>query len=299
MQLSSRYRTKKTVKEEPKASSWRYQVLVGLLLTAVVGGLTAGVYYVSHIPSLQITSVVVTGGATIPGETVKALVTSQLEGSYFRLLPRTFRYTYPASAITASLLNQDRIAAVDLQLTSGHELSVHFTEYVPHALWCQPESGERCFFIDAEGYSFAVAPTLQGNAFVRYVTPGDTPRKEVYAFHSDFLREQEVFMSGLASLGYFISAVTVSGSEDYEYHIFGGGSFKVSQTLPLNRSLSNLTTVLQAPEFSHLAPGAFSYIDLRFGDKVFVREKDEELETSTATSSDAVSNEVADGVEAE
>jgi hypothetical protein len=45
----------------------------------------------------------------------------------------------------------------------------------------------------------------------------------------------------------------------------------------------NLKTILASEEFAHIAPGEFQYIDLRFGDKVFVREAN--MDTSTTSSS--------------
>ena len=52
--------------------------------------------------------------------------------------------------------------------------------------------------------------------------------------------------------------------------------------------IENLKTILVSEEFSHLKPGNFQYIDLRFGNKIFVNEEEvgsvEENETSTSTS---------------
>ena len=56
--------------------------------------------------------------------------------------------------------------------------------------------------------------------------------------------------------------------------------------MPATDVVENLLVVLASPEFSHLNPGNFSYIDLRFGEKVFVNEIGEVPETETATSSD-------------
>ena len=39
------------------------------------------------------------------------------------------------------------------------------------------------------------------------------------------------------------------------------------------QTVANLETVLTAPAFTDLSPGNFSYIDLRFGNKVFVNEE--------------------------
>jgi hypothetical protein len=66
------------------------------------------------------------------------------------------------------------------------------------------------------------------------------------------------------------------------YHIAGGGIIKVTTRMTTAETLSNLKTILDSKEFSHLEPGNFKYIDLRYGNKVFVNEEmDEEISTST------------------
>ena len=73
------------------------------------------------------------------------------------------------------------------------------------------------------------------------------------------------------------------GPEEVTFEVAGGGQIKVTLTQPIEDSLGNLEVLLSSPDFDHLAPGNFQYIDLRFGDKVFVNE-----EVLTATTTEAV-----------
>jgi hypothetical protein len=50
----------------------------------------------------------------------------------------------------------------------------------------------------------------------------------------------------------------------------GGSELKVSLTLTPQQTVDNLQTVLSSEQYSDLVPGTFAYIDLRFGNKVFV-----------------------------
>jgi len=66
---------------------------------------------------------------------------------------------------------------------------------------------------------------------------------------------------------------------------------KVSQLMPVADSFKNLQSILSSEEFIHLQNGAFQYIDLRFGDKIFLNEEEEVVEMpevleETATSTD-------------
>jgi hypothetical protein len=55
-------------------------------------------------------------------------------------------------------------------------------------------------------------------------------------------------------------------------HIVDGGELKVTLTQEPQVTVNNLNVVLTSEEFKGVQPGNFQYIDLRFGNKVFVNE---------------------------
>ena len=57
-------------------------------------------------------------------------------------------------------------------------------------------------------------------------------------------------------------------------------------------TLSNLDTILLSEDFTDITPGSFRYIDLRFGNKVFVNRTEEVVTTSTVTGIDTFTLEV-------
>jgi hypothetical protein len=111
--------------------------------------------------------------------------------------------------------------------------------------------------------------------------------------------------------GWFVSHVEIDKVRDVFLHIVGGGEFKATLTQDPEITVSNLNVVLTSEEFKDVQPGGFQYIDLRFGNKVFVNEnlptEDEEIDTEfiseledvleavqgteTATSNDATDEE--------
>jgi hypothetical protein len=65
--------------------------------------------------------------------------------------------------------------------------------------------------------------------------------------------------------------------------IAGGGEIKASLRYTPAETLSNLETILTSNKLDNLTPGNFEYIDLRFGDKVFVNKYGAPVATSSAT----------------
>lgn len=264
------------------------QILIGLTLFSLLALLLAGVWYGSRVADWQIATVTVIGGPTIAHEDIEALVWEQLQGSYFVFVPRQFYYTYPEESILEVVRAIPRIKAATVKLVEMSELVVAFEEYVPEALWCADVSStaEGCMFLDASGYAFSPAPTLQGAAFVRYVHSVEEPRVDATPFTPDFLSETATFSTWLTdTFGWYVTHIVYTNGIDIEYELAGGGMLKVTTQMPIETTQTNLEALLAASEMEKERAGDFEYIDLRFGDKVFIRDFEPEV---VATSTDSV-----------
>lgn len=278
-------------KRKPKPQSalqvavrpWRVQIIVGLVLAIVIGGMTTAIWYIARIPSLQITSVEVIGGSTIDHETVQTLAEEALTGSYYRIVPHTFAPLYPEARVIERIKTQPRVKEVRLERTN-QTLMVAFDEYQPVALWCEAVDAETCLFLDSTGYAFAAAPFLTGSAFIRYVSRGAVPALKQSGFSASFMDTTTRFTERLeAELNLYVTEVVRKDDVDVSYVLAGGAEIKVSERMSADETFNNLQTILTAKDFTALADGSFHYIDLRFGDKVFVSE--EAVATSSTTAS--------------
>lgn len=256
--------------------------MIGVLLTLVISGLLTAVWYITRLPSWQLKEVEVVGGRTIPHNEIKNLVESSLNGTYLRLIPKRYTLLYPKDDIEKHILDLDRVKNVHLEKDDNNNLIVAFEEHVPRALWCAEVDSEGCVFVDINGYAFAKAPRLTGGAFVRYITDTE-PKVETY-LDPEYIKETEAFISSVESeLSLFVTHVVRLGDYDTEYYVSGGGRIKVSQGVSSTHNFRNLKLVLDAEEFKHIEPGTFNYIDLRFGDKIFVNEVKADIATTTTS----------------
>jgi hypothetical protein len=291
--LFSRTKKEPTVlrKKTPKrhVTILQKQILIGVSIVLVCALVITVVYHLTRIDSLQISEVAVIGGETIPHNTIVSEVNDTLNGTYFKLVPKRFAPFYPQDAIVAHITENDRIKNVHVEVEQRKKLIVVFDEYTPYALSCATKETETCFFIDANGFAFAQAPELQGSAFVRYVEEGKESTLRSQVFETAFIRETASFIESLKDvLGLYVTTVTKQGTYDVSYTLSGGGTLKVSQTIPMQETFENLQTILSSETFVHIEPGSFQYIDLRFGDKVFLNEAPLQSASSTVGTSTAV-----------
>lgn len=282
---------KKKKDQNPKLVLIR-QIVGGLLAFLFLGLLLTGAWYGSRIEALTLKSVEVIGGETIKHNTIKKIAEEELQGTYYRLIPRAFAWTYPKKLIESRIREVDRLKNVHLERTSGTELTVVFEEYKPFALWCKDAESTECLFMDREGFAFSVAPTLKGGAFLRFSEVGREPERFTTGFDGAYIREITEFSEKVYDeLGMNIIQVERTGKDELVYFIAGGGKLKVSRRQSIDETFENLVTLLTSDAFSHIEPGNFQYIDLRYGNKLFVNEEPPQAPGATSTATTTVSTE--------
>ena len=248
------------------------QVIIGVMIVAFLSMLTISLWYLTRIDALTIKKVTVQGGETIPPEQVEAIVRQELSGSYFKIIPHAFAFTYPEQSIIESIRNIDRIKDLSVVRSGGEEVSVSFTEYEPQALWCKKDSDDACVFLDENGYGFTLAPKLIGGSLLRFVSVGQEPKVRMQAFDASQYHTANELAATLSQKQWPIEKVEIDSAGDAFLQVSGGGEFKTNLKQSTQETVSNLESVLASEKFKHFKPGNFEYVDLRFGDKVFVNE---------------------------
>lgn len=248
------------------------QVLIGTMVFTFFGLLLSSVWFGTRVSALTIETISVTGGETISHDDITGKLQRTLEGSYLGIIPRTFAFTYPEKALYDEVKTIDRIKDISITRVGGKELQVNFSEYTPHALWCRSDNEVDCLFLDETGYAFGPAPSLTGGSLLRVVSIGRGPEVRTQAFPKETYQSVHDLIEQLATIDWYISRVDIDSADDAFMQVVDGGEFKVSLKTPAVETLSNLETILASGTFTHLKPGNFQYVDLRFGSKVFVNE---------------------------
>ncbi len=256
-----------------------------------------GVWHGTRLEALTIDEVVVSGGETISHSQIVEGVSEILEGEYLRFIPRRFVWLYPKNDVLEYVAAVERVKNPKVK-RDGTTLVVTIAEYEPIALWCDDGAQSACVFLDDTGYGFARTPALTGGAFTRFVRIGESAAVNEYLTSNDdylLLRELE---SLLEAFGWSVTVIEFDQARDVFINLAQGGELKVSLRISPTQTMDNLQTVLVTDEYAELTPGAFEYIDLRFGNKVFVNEfgvPEVEVEAESATTTqNAASDDAAD-----
>ncbi len=250
------------------------QLCLGIASISFVSLLLWGIWHATRLPQVTVSTIEVAGGYTISHDEVRSRAIDVMVGNYAKLIPRTFAFTYPKEDIIRSISEIDKLKHVSVDRKTWQVLQIEIEEYVPFALWCKDREGQDCYFIDDSGVAFIEAPVLSGSAFLRYRTVGRTPERFSILTENEQLQTVLSLVAALENnFDFLVMSVELDVVGDVFFILSGGSEIKVSKRLTIEETIRNLQAVLSAPEFRNLRPGDFPYIDLRFGNKVFVSDE--------------------------
>ena len=255
---------------------------IGVLVISAVSLLFTAVWHGTRLPALTIIEVEARGGETIDLVAVESVTQEFLEGDYLGMIPYRFAWLYPKEQLREKISEIERVFNVAFKVHDRNILLITFDEYIPYALWCQSLEEQKCVFLDAEAYGFAQAPQLSGGNFLRFVTSGREPTPGEALVEAGGFSNLETLIKLFEQQGWLISHVEIDQVGDVFLAVVGGGEFKVQASDDPVKVVQNLLVVLESDQFQHIAPGNFQYIDLRFGNKVFVNEEPLEEETEVS-----------------
>jgi hypothetical protein len=243
--------------------------------------------WISHLSFMRIDSVEVSGVSALSQDTVKQAVLQDVSGDYLFVFPKNNIFLYPKAATQASLVEQiPTIAKVTVEAKTFHTLSVTIVERARKALWCGTStvSGGACFWLDQDGVAYSAATDLSlNNASSTYkqyfgALTGSAPQQFITPdeFHAlsaliDALSQNQQFNP--------IQSVAVDPSKDVRVSFINGFALLFSLDSAGADVYQRFVLALGADAFQGHTLGDFEYLDLRFGDKLYYKLRDNQTPT--------------------
>lgn len=254
------------------------QILIILALAVLIGT----PIYLLRTSRFLISAVEIKGNAVTPSEKIQAITAQDLAGNYLWIFPKSNILLYPKQKIKSDLLSQiPRLKSVDVSLSSPRSLRVSVLEREPFALYCRDVSNPNvpagCYFLDQSGYIFAEAPAFSNGVYSVYGSDPalESPISSIYMSEEEFA-PLDPFIKSLSEAGLYPQAFTLKGDE-YDLTLSNKALIKWNKDDDLEKVKSNLESFVLDPAFSQESGGLdhILYIDLRFGNKVFYKFRDD------------------------
>lgn len=242
----------------------------------------------SKMKSIQIENIEVSGNSTLSKEDIANLVKAETSAKYFKLFSKNSIFLYPRKSIEKTLTDDlKKIETVSIKSKGLKTLVISMVERKPNSLWClsRPEEGTSrknnnsgmCYFLDKGGLVFTESPDFSGNSFLRYYGLLDDIEQPIGKNYmtSEKFREVSRFIGSLEILGIKVATFRAETESDYEIILKNGIKIILDDKKPFDKTLENIQSILGEvdlkSDYSPNNPPKINYVDLRFGNKVYLK----------------------------
>jgi cell division septal protein FtsQ len=291
MIIKRKFRTKEAQKKERR----RIIIKTIFIITAIIATASFFVYIV-NLDSLQLKNVKTETDGILSEETITETVNDELNKKYFWFFPKKSVFRFKYKSLEKTLQKKfPRIKTISIKHSSLSDILIKITERTPKALWCgdivppiaskntEKESNKKeelwgtCYLIDENGFIYAKSPTYGGDILPRYYgsLEHSEPTGQQYIPKEDFKIWQN-FYAELSKTKLNPQALLFVDETDVEVYLSNG----IKVVLPRNEDTNTIKKRLIATlDFDKtIDVSDIDYIDLRFGNKAFIKYLDKKEE---------------------
>ncbi len=257
---------------QKRARMRRFFMRFSILFT--LGG--GSILFLLLSPRFQFESILLSGNTTVSAEEITNAADAFLSRKIAWFFSRRNVFLFRPDFLEAYILKEfPQISTTDVSRSFSRKIALHVSERAPWGLYCKFIEHD-CFYIAEDGVLAAEAPQLTGNAVFRLV---DRRTASAFFMLGDRVIEESdaVFLRDMASLLKDRFKVTVREvvfgrvfQGQAEFITNEGWYVLFDERTNKERALENLALVLN----QHITDrSAIEYIDIRFEDKVFYKNK--------------------------
>ncbi len=257
-------RRKKVLLETPNRRRRRRIRLIRRMIVLVLAcGLLIGLcMWIVRIPALTIQTVTVSGTSRTDADALKRVADDMSSGAYGYIVPKRFVIGYPRHEIAERILNDFKtVHQVKVRRTSLTSVEIAVKERSTAALYC----GMECYHLDDQGYAFETG--MPTDSFTRFVnvraTSSDASGLGTSLIEPRVMHDLVDFTRQLETVGLKFQFVEMDGNDRVNV-VTEQGRLIISTKESLVEQFELLKTALPSIP-------TFSYIDLRFGKKIFYK----------------------------
>lgn len=269
-----KYRSPELVKERHRTFT-RLSIFLSILFIALIIGLI----YVLRMPRFQIADVFVSGTQLLNQKDIQGEVQKTFLDNYLWLIPKSNTFLYSTGALEQRLSQLfPAIKSIYISRDGFQKISIELTERKPHALWCGENSDTtqtpECYFVDDSGFIFSPAPYFSDGVYFVYKGGIDetAPVGKQLLPSEDFIAFEN-FVSMVKTTDLHVVSATFKDAGDFDLTLAEGARLMVNKKSSYDTLYTNISTLVENGQFASTTLSQLDYVDLRFGNKVFLKNK--------------------------
>ena len=265
----------------PKLREQRRNAIINLIAVflALIGAIILLLSQLSMLPAIMIQEIEVKGNDVLQDKILFDIAHDAIQGHHFNLFSKQNIFLYPKRNIEGRILSKHpRVKTVDVSFDTFSRITIDVRERKTYALYCT-QSNAKCFVVDDEGVLFAQAPHFSSHSYFVYTTGLEVSLLRQTVLPAEEFVTFEAFKAALADIvPVQLAVLEVEDENEYRVVLENGAGIVFDPGDGYEQILQDLHSVLQSEEFQADVGENLenlSYIDLRFGNKVFFKLKSE------------------------
>ena len=247
----------------------RFLVCLILVLISLVA-----LIYCLYLDNLKIKDISVSGNKDVSQDEIVHVVKDELNKKDLCFIPTDNIFLFKRFETPKKILeNIKKINDVSIDFSGFNKITINIIERTSKNLWCNSLTGnlEKCYFMDDQGFIYALAPDFNGNLFPKYfgLITNSNPIGQNYFDISRFAEISKLF-SDIKDMSFNPVSFNAISKDEYEVGLFGGGKIMLNDEESFQTALVNLKTLIDSGyiKTDDNTLGKLNHIDLRFGNKV-------------------------------
>ncbi len=244
-----------------------------LVLLAVLLVLT-GLVFLTRIPAIQISRVDITGNSFVPTDEIRGKTDSILRSKHLFVIPKSNFFIFSKRELVSRIKENPAVIDVRINKNMFDSIEISVTEQEKEAIYCNSFERSECFYINKEGYLYSkVGSDVALDQEIVMYLEGEQRKITEYVLDGSLYANVLGFIKASSRYGIPISNVYVKSDGVIEFNTQASARLITSRYDDLEKDFSNLIALFdQAVLTKEQLPG-IDYIDLRFGNKVFYKNK--------------------------
>ena len=232
--------------------------------------IVAGVGALSHHSRVSVSDIRVEGARELDTRELADAARSVIDDGAFHVFSRANIFLYPEEGIVSRLSSafpRIREISVGRESMLSQAVVVTIREREAANTWCD----DTCYLMDEDGYVFAPARSVIGYVFRGGLVPGHPIGQHVLRGR---LEDVELVLAELARIGLSPVSVSIENEIDYTIRTAAGYDLKLGFDLDTRELVKDFQLLRSEAAFAQ--SDSIEYVDMRFGNRIYVKTKGEE-----------------------
>lgn len=266
---NQRYVSDTLKNKKKKVRKVKFYLLFFLILLSL-----SGIVFLIQIPQIQISESFVSGNSFVSTEEIQGKVSEEMNSKILWFIPKSNIILFSKNKVQASIKENPAIISVSISKDYFQTLKIAIVEQEKEVIYCDSQERTNCFYVNGEGFIYArvedfIVPEQE------IILYRETDQKQIgqVVYEDELHNSVMTFIKSSARFGIVIQRAVLRADDVLEFYTKEGAQLRASRYDDFEKDFTNFVALFEQNVLQKETLDQIEYIDLRFGNKVFYKNK--------------------------